>query len=398
MKIVFFSNYLNHHQLPFCLALYKYLNQNFVFVATERVSEKRIALGYADLDHMYPFVLTTYDNSQNEMIAEELAQSCDVMIYGDAPDKYLFIRQDKKKLTFRYSERFFKKGYYNWFIHYVYNRKHRRQAKNANTFLLCASTYAAGDYSLVRLYHNRYLQWGYFPEYIKYDIKELLDKKRRQDKIVLLWVGRLLDWKQPEMALKLAKYLKDKNIEYEMRIIGNGPLKEKMQNYISKNTLDDTVFMLGSMPPEKVRTHMEEATIFLFTSSYQEGWGAVLNESMNSGCVAVASHAAGASGFLIKHNKNGILFPCGKQKKLNRIVQKLIQAPKECEQIGKQAYETISDMWNAEIAADRLIKMSDDYKENGTLIPFREGPGSIARTIYNYNSYRILSNTRGANE
>ena len=79
-------------------------------------------------------------------------------------------------------------------------------------------------------------------------------------------------------------------------------------------------------------------------------------------------------------------------------MQKLIQDPKECEQIGKQAYETISDMWNAEIAADRLMKMSEDYKENGTLIPFREGPGSIARTIYNYNSYRILSNTRGANE
>ncbi len=49
--------------------------------------------------------------------------------------------------------------------------------------------------------------------------------------------------------------------------------------------------MLGAMSPDKVRAYMERADVFLFTSDFNEGWGAVLNESMNSGCAVVASHA-----------------------------------------------------------------------------------------------------------
>jgi hypothetical protein len=37
------------------------------------------------------------------------------------------------------------------------------------------------------------------------------------------------------------------------------------------------------MPPEEVRVHMEQSNIYLFTSDFGEGWGAVLNEAMNSG-------------------------------------------------------------------------------------------------------------------
>ena len=40
-----------------------------------------------------------------------------------------------------------------------------------------------------------------------------------------------------------------------------------------------TFSMLGSMTPEQVREHMEESILFLFTSDFGEGWGAVLNEA-----------------------------------------------------------------------------------------------------------------------
>lgn len=51
------------------------------------------------------------------------------------------------------------------------------------------------------------------------------------------------------------------------------------------------------MKASEVRSYMEKADIYLFTSDFNEGWGAVLNESMNSGCAVVASHAIGSVPF-----------------------------------------------------------------------------------------------------
>ena len=83
--------------------------------------------------------------------------------------------------------------------------------------------------------------------------------------------------------------------------------------------------MLGAMPPEEVRRHMEKADIYLFTSDFNEGWGAVLNESMNSGCAVVASHAIGSVPFLIKNGENGLIYENGNQLDLEKQVLRLLE-------------------------------------------------------------------------
>ena len=60
MKITFFSNFLNHHQLPFCLEMCKLTENQFTFVATERIPQERIDMGYADMNVAYDFVLCSY--------------------------------------------------------------------------------------------------------------------------------------------------------------------------------------------------------------------------------------------------------------------------------------------------------------------------------------------------
>ena len=47
MKCVFLSNYYNHHQSDFCNTLHDFLKDDFCFVATSKVSEDRIKLGYS---------------------------------------------------------------------------------------------------------------------------------------------------------------------------------------------------------------------------------------------------------------------------------------------------------------------------------------------------------------
>ena len=45
MKVAFFSNFLNHHQLPLCNAFLEIPGVIFKFVATTPVPEERINLG-----------------------------------------------------------------------------------------------------------------------------------------------------------------------------------------------------------------------------------------------------------------------------------------------------------------------------------------------------------------
>jgi glycosyltransferase involved in cell wall biosynthesis len=125
---------------------------------------------------------------------------------------------------------------------------------------------------------------------------------------------------------------------------------------------------------------MEEAGIYLFTSDRQEGWGAVLNEAMNSGCSVVASHAAGSAPYLIHDGENGLLYTSGNVDEMYEKVKRLLDSPEDQRRIGSAAYTTMRDTWNAEIAVDRILLLTERILA-GEKHPnlFEKGPGSIAK-------------------
>ena len=71
MKIAFISNYLTHHQLPFCNAIMKMDNIDFVFIATEPIDEERVKMGYDDLNMLYDFVLCAYESKKKQIRCEK---------------------------------------------------------------------------------------------------------------------------------------------------------------------------------------------------------------------------------------------------------------------------------------------------------------------------------------
>ena len=160
-------------------------------------------------------------------------------------------------------------------------------------------------------------------------------------------------------------------------MIGGGILEEKIKERIKKENLTDYVKLLGTMSPEKVRENMEKSEIFLFTSDRNEGWGAVLNESMNSGCAVIASGAIGSVPYLIKDGENGEIYKDGDLNDLYRRVKGLIADDKRRKGYGINAYRTMLKTWNAEVAAERLLTLIEKIND-GKDTPYIEGPCSIA--------------------
>lgn len=396
MKVTFFSNFLNHHQLPFCLAMCKLTDNNFTFVATEKIPQERLDMGYADMNCAYSFVLRTYESEAAEQAAMKLALESDVIITGSAPEKYTVSRIEQHKLTFRYSERIYKKGIWRALSptgSRVMHKKHTKY-KNEPLYMLCASAYTAMDFAIQGAYIDKTYKWGYFPEVKQYDIAELMEKKLsvtsaelKHPQASILWAGRLIGWKHPQASIQLAASLKEKGYYFRMSIIGNGEMKAQLENMIDDKNLSDCVELLGAMPPEKVREHMEQADIFLFTSDFHEGWGAVLNESMNSGCAVVASHAIGSVPFLIRDGVNGVVYKNADQRDLNRVVMMLLDNPQERRKMGCAAYQTMIEQWNGETAAKRFLTLCEALKD-GDNTPYDDGPCSKAERLFQWDMYK----------
>lgn len=385
MKVTFYSNYLNHHQLPLCQALDRLTGHGFTFVATTPVPAERLNMGYQDMNKQYPFVLTTYDSAENARIAQVLALKSDVIITGSAPEVYTRMRVEQGKLTFRYSERIYKKGIWHAFSPRALRSMlvNHRKYHNRPLYMLCASAYTPFDFSLAGAYIGKTYKWGYFPEVKQQDVDALLTRKRTNEKVRLLWVGRMIELKHPEMALKIAERLRAKGFDFEMQLIGNGKMENQLKTRIQEAGLSQHVHMLGAMSPEAVRSHMEQADIFLFTSDFQEGWGAVLNESMNSACAVVASHAIGSVPFLLEDGVNGLIYRNGNEDDLYARVVRLIEQPALREQMGRNAYRTLAEMWNADVAAERFLALAQALLNGDEPVLFAQGPCSRAKILRN---------------
>lgn len=386
MKLTLYSNFLNHHQLPFCKAMIELIGDGFTFVATEAIPSERIAMGYEDMNRKYPFVLRTYDGKTEYDKAIQLCVESDVIILGSAPNKFVDIRMMQNKLTFKYAERFFRKGLFHQLIPTTRKKifdGYVKYTKNveSNFYVLCSSAYTAYDLSLCGM-KNHTLKWGYFPEIKDQDLNYLMETKKKDVKKILC-VGRLIDCKRTKDAIEIAKRLKDNGYYFSLDIIGIGSHKKKLQNLVNKYKLSDMVSFLGSMSPDNVRKHMEKSDIFLFTSNFQEGWGAVLNEAMNSGCAIVASHAVGSVPYLLKHEKNGLIYKYGDNNDFYNKVKYILDHPQKQIQFGLAAYQTINNTWNAKIAAERILYTSKQLLNGTCLNAYDDGPCTDAEIIKN---------------
>lgn len=374
MNIVFVSNFLSHHQRPLSDALAK--GSHYTFIATEPITQERLAMGWS-IDEE-PEYVCHYDRELDRV--QKVLSQAEVVIVGSAPEYLVRRCIHRNCLVFRYLERPLKNGTEP--LKYLPRllKWHLQNPHNKPIYLLCASAYTAGDYARYFLFRNRAFRWGYFPETKCYDkLDTIMNQKKKAS---ILWCGRFLDWKHPEAAVGAAAKLKAAGYAFSMRMIGTGIQEHNLKQSIKQNHLEDCVHLLGAMKPHEVRSIMEESQIFLFTSDRKEGWGAVLNESMNSGCAVVASDAIGSVPYLIRNGENGLVYHSGDVDELYEKVKYLLDNPLESRCLGERAYIAMTESWNSDVAAQRLLRLAEhilEGKDSSSL--FAEGPCSPAEIV-----------------
>lgn len=389
MTFTFVSNYINHHQIPLCEALYKTLGENFTFVQTMPMEEERVAMGWGVDIQKLPYVLCLYEKEYECL--KKIAES-DVVLFGwTEREDIVASRLQSGRTTLRVSERLYREGQWKaisprgLIAKYNEHIKYRRQ----NVCMLCAGAYTASDFHLIGAYPDKMFRWGYFTALRKYDETQLDAMKIQDGALHIVWAGRFIPLKHPEYVIRLAKHLRDKGYQYHIHMLGDGELEPSMKQEVTDLGLSGSFTFYGYTEPEKVRDVMEQCHIHLFTSNYLEGWGAVVNEGMNSGCVEVVNAQVGAAPYLIRHGENGLVYPDDSYEKMEALVEDLFVHWDDRKQMGWAAYETIRDIWNAEHAAKELLRFVSDLQK-GRIIAAEEGPLSNAPVIRPGKMYQSM--------
>lgn len=379
MKLTFITNYMTHHQLPFCLEMYRILGDDFRFVATNAMEAERKDMGWDKAISNYPFMLEFTDGRDEALILES-----DIVLCGGTHHFFIEERLNRGLPTFRYFERLYKDGRLKAFIPTSYIRKIKEHTlmKNKPVYLLCAGAYVAGDFSLFGAYKDKMFKWGYFTAGSNKSYKEIEDK-RTGNRIEILWSGRMLDWKHPELAVQAVEAIAHSEIKtsisaFHLTMVGNGPERENIEEYIKQKDLAEYITIKDFLPNDELLELMEKSHIYLMTSDYKEGWGAVVNEAMERGMAVIASRAAGAVPYLIKDSENGIIFSSGDVKELTEALINLISDSDARHKIGENAYKSLKNLWSPRIAAERFVKLSNDILKKQEIVFEEEGPISKA--------------------
>lgn len=124
----------------------------------------------------------------------------------------------------------------------------------------------------------------------------------------VLFVGRLVPEKGPQVLLDAVAALPHSSVA--VRVVGDGPLREQLQQAVAAAGLADRVELVGPMGQESLPEQYAWADVFCLPS-FAEGLPVVLMEALAAGCTVVTTAIAGIPE-LVEHDVTGLLVTPGR--------------------------------------------------------------------------------------
>ena len=169
-------------------------------------------------------------------------------------------------------------------------------------------------------------------------------------------VGRL-NWSKgfDHLIIALGK-IKKKTSNFHLKIAGEGPLRNTLQNLIQKNQLESNVKILGEINHNEVSEFLSGLNIYI-QPSISEGSPVTLKEAMASGLPILASDAGGIPE-IIENNITGFIFQKGNVKKLTTSLLKIMKLDhKKKKKIGLMARNRAKEMYGIDLTSKKLVNI-----------------------------------------
>ena len=182
------------------------------------------------------------------------------------------------------------------------------------------------------------------------DLKKYL--KLNKNDFVLLFVGRLAEEKNIEFIIKSHKELVNKHKNIKLVIVGDGPDKEKYEDYTKSLGLEKSIIFTGKTAWEDTPYYYHISNVFV-TASKTETQGLTVIEAMASNIVPVCMKDE-AFQSMIDDELDGLFFET-EEEYINQI-ERLYNNKKELDKFDKQA-RIKSDIYSSKYYAERVLEV-----------------------------------------
>ncbi len=180
------------------------------------------------------------------------------------------------------------------------------------------------------------------------------------EKDLILSVGQLTERKGYRYLIEACCLLKKQSLDFECQIIGDGPLRQELQELIDSKSLGGLVKLTGALPHNKVMESYRRATLFIMPCVQSadgdvDGIPNVLLEAMAMQ-VPVVSTEISAIPELITHEWNGLLVPPNDVDALTRAILRLLGDRDLRAKIGQRGRESVLANFDVDTNIHRLFR------------------------------------------
>lgn len=179
-----------------------------------------------------------------------------------------------------------------------------------------------------------------------------------------LAVGRFTPKKGFIYLLEACKILKENDLKFKCRIVGQGPLEEDLKNQVEQKKITDMVEIQGYVPPNKMDEIYESSDVLVMPSIVQkngdrDGLPNVCLEAMAHGLPIIASRISGIPEGVID-GVNGKLVPPADVTALGQAMAFFLTA-NNLNQMQKAAYRVVGEKFNLEKNVNQLKSIMERF-------------------------------------
>ncbi|MBW4654862.1 MAG: glycosyltransferase [Kaiparowitsia implicata GSE-PSE-MK54-09C] len=177
----------------------------------------------------------------------------------------------------------------------------------------------------------------------------------------LVTTGRLVEKKGIEYAIRAVALLLPKYPDLRYSIIGDGFLRQPLQELINALNLNQAVHLLGWKNEQQIAAILQEADLFVAPSvtaadGNQDAPVNVLKEAMAMGMPVISTWHGGIPE-LVEHGLNGLLVPERDADALAAQIELLIQHPEQWEGMGQAGRAAVEQHYNLHHLNDQLVDL-----------------------------------------
>ena len=169
-------------------------------------------------------------------------------------------------------------------------------------------------------------------------------------------VGRLTEAKGQPLLIQAAALLAASNIDFELVLAGDGPLRPAIEALIEKLRLRDRVRITGWISGAQVREELL-ASRAMVLPSFAEGLPVVIMEAMALRRPVLTTYVAGIPE-LVTHGETGWMFPAGSVEDLAQAMEQCLRCPQEeIERMGEAAHRRVVSLHSIDEEARKLAAL-----------------------------------------